>query len=67
MVFTEASEHFMDMVTMEIRIVGVDEDVIQVNKDTISRRLPKMSFMNHWKAARELVSPKGITHHSKEP
>ena len=29
----EASEHFMDMVMMEIGIVRVDEDVIQVNKD----------------------------------
>jgi len=34
MVFSEALEHFTDMVTMEIRIVGVDEDVIQVHEDT---------------------------------
>jgi len=33
MMFLEASEHFTDMVTMEIGIVRVDEDVVQVNED----------------------------------
>ena len=33
MVFSEASEHFTDMVTMEIGIIGVDEDVVQVHED----------------------------------
>ena len=33
MVFSEASEHFTNMVMMEIGIVGVDEDVVQVYED----------------------------------
>ena len=33
MVFSEASEHFTNMVTMEIGVVGVDEDVVQVYED----------------------------------
>ena len=31
--FLEVSEHFTDMVTVEIGIVGVDEDIVQVNED----------------------------------
>jgi len=33
MMFSEGLEHFTDMFMMEIGIIGVDEDVIQVNKD----------------------------------
>ena len=66
MMFAEVSEHFMDMFTMEIGIVGVAEDIIQVNEDANIEEA-RMSFMNCSKVARELVSPKGITHHSKEP
>ena len=33
MMFSEVSEHFTDVVMMEIGIIGVDEDVVQVNKD----------------------------------
>ena len=32
-----------------------------------SRRSLKMSFMKRWKVAGALVSPEGITSHSKEP
>jgi len=31
--FVEVLEHFMDMFTMEIRMVGVDQNVIQVKED----------------------------------
>ena len=33
MVFSEASEYFTKMVTMEIGVIGVDEDVVQVYED----------------------------------
>ena len=46
MMFLEASEHFTDMVMMEIGIVGVDEDIVQVNEDANIKEVAKMSFMN---------------------
>ena len=39
--FSEVSEHFTDMVTMEIGIVGVDEDVIQINEDANIKEVAK--------------------------
>ena len=39
--FLEVLEHFSDIVMMEIRIVGVDEDVVQVNKDTNIKEVAK--------------------------
>ena len=41
MVFLEASEHFTDMVTIEIGIVGVDEDVVQVHEDANIKEVAK--------------------------
>ena len=59
----EASENFSDMALVFFLRVRVDENVIEVHQ----YRSPKTSFMKHWKAAGALVSPKGITHHLKEP
>ena len=33
-IFSETSEYLPDMFTMEFRIVGVDEDIIQVDNNT---------------------------------
>ena len=41
MMFSEVLKYFMDMVTMEIRIVGVDKNVIQVNEDTNIKEVAK--------------------------
>jgi len=53
MVFSEASEHFMDMVMMEIRIIGVDEDVVQVNEDTnievVAKNVVHESLKGGWR------------------
>ena len=66
MMFSEVSEHFTDVVMMEIGIIGVDEDVIQVNEDANIKEVTKTVVHELLKVAGELVSPKGITHHSKE-
>jgi len=53
MVFSEASEHFTDMVTMEIGIVGVDEDVIQVHEDAnieeVAKNVIHESLKGSWR------------------
>ena len=56
----------MDMFLMIHRVIGINEDVAYVNSHAKSRRSLKMLFMKHWKAAGALVSPNGITSHSKE-
>ena len=63
MILSEVSENFLDMALVFFLRVRVDENVVEVKT---SSRLPKTSFMKRWKAAGALVSPKGITRHSKE-
>jgi len=49
-------EHFMDMDMMEIGIVGVDEDVVQVSKDTnikeVAKNVLHESLEGGWKISK---------------
>jgi len=56
MMFLEVSEHFMDMDMMGIGIVGVDEDVVQVNEDAnieeVTKNVIHESLEGSWRISK---------------
>ena len=61
------SESFQDLFNVALvlhNIVGVDQDVVQVDYYTHIQEV-NTSFMKFWKAAGVLISPNGITDHLK--
>ena len=59
--FPQASEQFADVFFVLFEIIRIDEDVIEMH---LSNKSPRMSFINCWNAAGELVRPNGMTNHS---
>ena len=56
--------HFLELLQHFFDVAPVLHDIVGVN---YPRRSENTSFMKRWKAAGALVSPNGITDHSKAP
>jgi len=63
----ESEKYFSDMSLMFSNVVWVDEDVVQIDVDNDINHVHEDIIHKHWKATGALVSPSGITNHSKDP
>ena len=60
-VFPKALEQFADVFFVLFEIVRIDGNIIEMH---LSDKSPRMSYINRWNMAGELVRPNGITNHS---
>src|SRR5882724_1966342 len=63
----ESVKYFSDVSLMFGNVVRVDEDVVQIDDDNDVNHVCEDVILKCWKAAGALVSPSGITNHSKDP
>ena len=63
----EPLKYFLNMEYVFGNVVGIDEDVVQIYDDHDINHIHENVIHKSLKATGALVSPSGITNHSKEP